>query len=465
MMPYSIYVVDDEPVVRKGLSLALNKKGYQVDSYAMAETALAALKNKQPDLILLDIGLPGLNGIEALQEIKRLYPDIIVIMITAYEDVHTVVSAMKHGAREYVVKPIQMDALLVILQNAFDTIAMRKEIQAVHEKYLKENLPCFVGESNLVQDVMEIIKKVAQSPDTPILIQGETGTGKELVAKAIHFRSPNSRGPLVAVNCAAMPKELIESELFGYEKGAFSGADKSGKIGLVEKAREGTLFLDEVGDLSNDAQAKLLRFLEDGEYYRLGGTRKRTVSTRIISATNKNIGALIEGGLFRQDLYFRLAVVKIEVPSLNARRSDIALIARYFLAEFSRKFGKSFSHIDSEAEFALQEFDWSGNVRELKNVIERGVLLADGPVLTLEHLLLQPVCNNELKDDIDSQAGLPALATPGIDFSAVMHNIEKTYFDRALQMTNDNESKAAQLLGLSRDKFRYRRQKLSQPIN
>jgi transcriptional regulator with PAS, ATPase and Fis domain len=312
---------------------------------------------------------------------------------------------------------------------------------------------------------MEIVKKVAQSPDTPILIQGETGTGKELVAKAIHYRSPNSGGPLVAVNCAAMPKELIESELFGYEKGAFSGADKSGKIGLVEKARGGTLFLDEVGDLSNDAQAKLLRFLEEGEYYRLGGTRRRTARTRIISATNKDITALIGDGLFRQDLYFRLAVVRIEVPSLNARRDDIEPIARHFLVEFSRKFGKTFTHIDSEAEFALQEFAWSGNVRELKNVIERGVLLADGPVLALEHLSLQPVCNNEMKDDIDSQAGLPPLAEPGIDFSAVMHKIEKTYFDRALQMTNENESKAAQLLGLTRDKFRYRRRKLSQLIN
>jgi DNA-binding NtrC family response regulator len=464
MMPYSIYVVDDEPVVRRGLSLALKKKGYHVDSYAMAETALAALKKKQPDLILLDIGLPGLSGLEALQEIKRLYPDIIVIMITAYEDVHTVVSAMKHGAREYVVKPIQMDALLVILQNAFDTIAMRKEIQAVHEKYLKENLPCFVGESNVIQDVMEIIKKVAQSPDTPILIQGKTGTGKELVAKAIHYRSPNARGPLVAVNCAAIPRELIESELFGYEKGAFSGADKTGKIGMVEKARGGTLFLDEVGDLSNEAQAKLLRFLEEGEYYRLGGTRKRTARTRIISATNKDIGGLIGDGLFRQDLYFRLAVVKIEVPSLNARRDDIAPIARHFLVEFSRKFGKTFTHIDTEAQFALKEFDWSGNVRELKNVIERGVLLADGPVLALENLFLQPVCRNELKNEIDRNAGLPALAPSGIDFSAVLHNIEKTYFDRALQMADDNESKAAQLLGLSRDKFRYRRQKLNQLI-
>ena len=215
MSPYSIYIVDDEALARDGLKLALKKKNYQVAAYESAESALKAIDERAPDLVLLDIGLPGMSGIEALEIIKERHPEVIVVMITAYEDVPTVVSAMKKGAYEYVVKPIQMDALLVILRNALDTIAMRKEIQALHEKYLKENLPCFIGESNAIQDVMELVDKAARSPDTPILIQGDTGTGKELIARAVHFKSPNFKGPIVAVNCAAMPKALIESELFG----------------------------------------------------------------------------------------------------------------------------------------------------------------------------------------------------------------------------------------------------------
>ncbi|MGD1999507.1 MAG: sigma-54 dependent transcriptional regulator, partial [Desulfobacterales bacterium] len=273
MTPYTVYVVDDEEVAREGVVLAL-KKLYRIKGFANAEDTIEAVLNNPPDLVLLDIGLPGMSGIEALRKIKGLYPEVIVIMITAYEDVQTVVSAMKQGAYDYVVKPLQMNTLMVTVRNALETIKLRKEIQLLHEKYLKENLPGFIGESDAIQDVMEVVTKVAKSPDTSIVILGETGTGKELIAKAIHYRSPNFEGPMISVNCAAIPKDLIESELFGYEKGAFSGADKSGKEGLVEKAAEGTLFLDEVADLSMEAQAKLLRFLEEGEYYRVGGTKK-----------------------------------------------------------------------------------------------------------------------------------------------------------------------------------------------
>ena len=459
MKPYSIYVVDDEKVAREGVALAL-KKSYQVKAFVSAEDAIEAMKSEAPDLVLLDIGLPGMSGIEALGQIKKLFPDMIVIMITAYEDVKTVVSAMKLGALDYVVKPIQMDALSVNVRNALETIRMRKEIQGLHEKYLKENLPCFIGESNAIQDVMEVVKKVAQSPDTSILILGETGTGKELIAKAIHYRSPNFRGPLVSVNCAAIPKELIESELFGYERGAFSGADKSGKVGFVEEAENGTLFLDEVGDLSMEAQAKLLRFLEEGEYYRVGDTKRRQVRARVVSATNKDLHGMIEDGRFREDLYYRLAVIKIEVPSLNKRRDDIVPIARHFLLEFSDRFGKTFNGISFEAEAALQEHQWTGNVRELKNLIERGVLLADGPELTLKHLGLDGATEHGVSKEPENEKMLAPLTASGIDFPAIMNSVEKFYFQTALKMANDNESKAAQLLHLSRDKFRYRRQKL-----
>jgi len=461
MTPYSIYIVDDEEVARNGLKLALKKKNYNVQAFESAEVGLKAIDENPPDLVLLDIGLPGMSGVEALEIINVRYPEVIVVMITAYEDVPTVVSSMRNGAYEYVVKPVQMDALLVILRNAFETISMRKEIQALHEKYLKENLPCFIGESNAIQDVMELVAKVAQSPDTPILILGDTGTGKELIAKAIHYKSPNFKGPMVAVNCAAMPRELIESELFGYEKGAFTGAEKSGKEGLVEKAANGTLFLDEVADLSTEAQVKLLRFLDEGEYYRIGGTKKRTVKTRIVSATNRDLAGLVEKGDFRNDLYHRFAVVKLEVPSLKRRRDDIIPIAKHFLVEYSRKFEKAFSSISPEAEAALKEYDWPGNVRELKNLIERGVLLSEGPQLMLEDLGLKETNGGENNNPPNNGHRLPPVSPAGIDFSAIIEDIEKDYFEEALQLANGNESKAALLLNLTRDKFRYRRNKLN----
>jgi DNA-binding NtrC family response regulator len=449
MIPYSIYIVDDEAVVRNGLKLALKKKNYHVAAYESAELALKAIDEHPPDLVLLDIGLPGISGVEALEIIKNRHPEVIVVMITAYEDVPTVVSS------------VQMDALLVILRNAFETIAMRKEIQVLHEKYLRENLPCFIGDSNAIQDVMELVAKVAQSPDTPILILGDTGTGKELIAKAVHYKSPNFKGAMVTVNCAAMPKELIESELFGYEKGAFTGAERSGKAGLVEKAANGTLFLDEVGDLSSEAQVKLLRFLDTGEYYRVGGTQKRSVKTRIISATNRDLANLVKAGEFRNDLYHRFAVVKLEVPTLRERRDDIIPMAKHFLLEYSRKFKKPFTAISGDAQTALQEYDWPGNVRELKNLIERAVLLSEGPELKLENLGLNEIASSQKEGQPGNGHHLPPVSVSGIDFTAIIKGIEKTYFDQALKLAKGNESRAALMLNLTRDKFRYRRNKLN----
>jgi len=458
-MKFSIFVIDDEKVAREGVTLAL-KKHYRVASYPTAEAALEAMAADPPDLVLLDIGLPGMSGTEALVKIKELFPETVVVMITAFEDVKTVVTAMKHGAYDYVVKPLQMKALLVSVRNALESIALKKEIQLLQEKYLKENLPCFIGESNGVQDVMDIVTKAAQSPDTPILIVGETGTGKELIAQTIHCRSAQFKGQLICVNCAAIPKDLIESELFGYEKGAFSGADPSGKVGLVEKAVAGTLFLDEVADLSPEAQAKLLRFLETGEYHRVGGTQSRQAVTRVVSATNKDLSGLVEEGRFRRDLYHRLAVVKIRIPSLNERREDIVPIAKHFLVEFGQKFNKPFTGISPEAETTLRQFNWTGNVRELKNLVEKGVLLGEGPVMTLENLSLDGV---EAAAECADEMRLPLLSPEGIDFPAIIESIENDYIDEALKIAKDNESKAAKLLNLSRDKFRYRRQKLATP--
>jgi len=459
MMCFTIYVVDDEQVAREGISLAL-RKNYQVRAFPTGEVAIEAMLTEPPDLVLLDIGLPGMSGIEALGKIKSLYPEMAVIMITAYEDVNTIVSAMKQGAHDYVVKPLQMDSLMVTVRNALETIRLRKEIQLLHERYLKENLPCFIAESDAIQDVMDVVTKVAQSPNTSVLIIGETGTGKELIAKAIHYRSPRFQGPLISVNCAAIPKDLIESELFGYEKGAFTGAEASGKTGLVEKAADGTLFLDEVGDLSNEAQAKLMRFLEDGEYYRVGGTKTRLARARVVAATNKNLPRMIEEDRFRRDLYHRLAVIKIEVPSLNQRRDDVVPIAKHYLLEFSERFGRSYTAISPECEAALKEFNWTGNVRELKNVIERAVLLGQGPVVTLQDLGLEETCKDDGLKGFENETKLPPLSRSGMDLPSVLTSIEKYYFKNALRISKGNESNAAKLLQMSRDTFRYRRKKL-----
>jgi DNA-binding NtrC family response regulator len=460
MTPFSLFVVDDEDTAREGITLAL-KKHYTVNGYGTAEEALAAIPEERPDLILLDIGLPGMNGIHALEIIKKDFPELLVIMITAYEDVQTVVAAMKLGAYDYIVKPLDMNSLIITVRNALETIALKKEIQLLQEKYLAMNLPVIIGNSKPIKEILEIVSMVSQSIDTPVLILGETGSGKELIAQTIHYQSPQFKGPLVTVNCAAIPKELIESELFGYEKGAFSGADAAGKAGLVEEAANGTLFLDEVGDLSAEAQAKLLRFLESGEYFRVGGTRKQKVETRIVSATNKDLYKLAQEDRFRLDLYYRLAVVKLVVPSLNQRREDILPLAKFFLDKFTKKFGKSFTGFTSEAVEAIQNFNWTGNIRQLRNLIERAVLLSSGTLLDLNQLGIEstqataPDAMQSHKDD-----GLPKLSGDGIDLPNIIRSIEKTYFEQAIALASGNVSKAAKLLNLSRDKFRYRIQKL-----
>jgi DNA-binding NtrC family response regulator len=456
---YSIYIVDDEKTITDGVTMAL-EDDYRIKAFSDAETAIEELKKETPDLILLDIGLPGMNGIDALCRIKDLYPDILVIMITAYEDVDTVLSAMKLGAHDYVVKPLYMDGLEVTIRNALETIRLRKEVRALQEKHLKEHMPCFIAESNAIQDVMEFIKMVAKSPDTPVLIMGETGTGKELLASAIHYNSPNFKAPFAIVNCAAIPKDLIESELFGYEKGAFSGAGATGKKGLIEEAAGGTLFLDEVGDLSLEAQAKLLRFLELGEFYRVGGTKKLHIDTRVVSATNKDIDQMIEDGRFRRDLYFRLGVIKVKAPTLNERPDDIIPMTKYFLQEFSRKFGKKFSGISSESETVLLAHNWTGHVRELKNLLERAVLTGKGPELSPIDLGLENRYQGEPNDPISDKAGFPSIPPEGLDLDVQLQSFEKHYIEAALKIAKGNESKAAKLLNINHHTFRYRKKKL-----
>jgi DNA-binding NtrC family response regulator len=457
MIPYSIYVVDDEETIRKGIALSLGAD-YRIRSFPAAEDAIESMQTDRPDLVLLDIRLQGMSGIEALERMKSVDPDGLVIMITASDDIDTVISAMKLGAYDYVVKPIHMEALEVSVRNALESIRLRKEVQLLQEKSLRENLPCFVGESNAIQDVMELVQKVAKSPDTPVLIVGETGTGKEIVAGAIHYKSPHFRGPFVSLNCASLPKDLVESELFGYEKGAFSGASISGKKGLIEEAAEGTLFLDEVGDLGHEAQGKLLRFLETGEFYRLGGTRLKHVRTRVVSATNKDLKDMAEKGLFREDLYYRLAVIRVEVPSLKKRPEDIIPIAKHFLVEFGRKHGKLFKGFSPEVEEFLRSYSWKGNIRELRNVMERGVLVGDGSELHLADLGIEDERRRrEAADGIDP-APIPET---GIDLQSLHDALDRHYFEEALGMAHSNDAKASQLLHMNYYTFRYRKKQLN----
>jgi DNA-binding NtrC family response regulator len=459
MIPYTIFIVDDEPTVREGIVMALGE-AYRMEGFSNAEDALSAMRKEAPDLVLLDVGLPGMDGIGALEEIKRSHGATPVIMITAYEDIDTVVSTMKLGAYDYITKPIHMDTLDVTIRNALDTIRLRKEVHLLQERYLEENIACFIGESNAIQNVMEFITLVAKSPDTPILIVGETGTGKELIASAVHYRSPNFRGPFIPVNCAAIPKDLIESELFGYETGAFSGARAGGKKGLIEEAENGTLFLDEIGDLGLDAQAKLLRFLETGEFYRVGGTKKHKIHTRLVSATNQDLDDLIQKYRFRKDLYFRIGVVKVEVPTLNDRPEDIVAIAKHFLLAFSQKFEKAFTGLSPQTEAVLSTHRWTGNVRELKNMIERGVLVGKGPELTPHDLGMADQDPSNSSPSTKAEMILDPLTDEGVDFVRIQESIERHYIRQALQKANGNESKAARLLNMNHHTFRYRKKKL-----
>ena len=462
MSPYTIFIIDDEETIRDSLSLIL-EPDYIVHTFANGSKALEEIAHTAPDLILLDIGLPDISGIDLLKKIKKTQPDIPVIMITAYEDIETVIAAMKCGAYDYLVKPLNHDNLELAMGNALETVKLRKEVKTLQQKFLEDNLPCFIGDRDVILDMLDFVKTVAKSPDTPILILGETGTGKELIASSIHYRSPNFKGNFVTVNCAAIPTDLLESEIFGYEKGAFSGANPLGKKGLIEKAINGTLFLDEIGDLSLDAQAKLLRFIETGEFYRIGGSKKHHVQTRIVSATNKDLDQMIEKELFRKDLFFRIGVIKVAIPSLNKRRSDILPIANFFLHKFNKKFSKNITSFSDQAQNALIDHDWTGNVRELRNIIERGVLVTKNTKLSPQDMGI-----NESPEPNICQSctdGLPPLDlsmdTNGMDLAKFQSSVEEFYINEAFKLANGNESKAAKFLGMNHHTYRYKRKKFT----
>ena len=456
MIRYAISIVDDEETIREGLSFILSEE-YDISCFSDAESFLSEMDNAAPDLVLMDIGLPVMSGMDALNIIKMKLPDLPVIMITAFEDINMVIRSMKTGAFDFILKPMNPDILELTIKKAISSIALRKEVKLLQEKYLKDNEPCFIGESKNIEDIMDFINMVAKSPDTPIMIMGETGTGKELIAKAIHARSPLFQGPFIAVNCSAFPDELLESELFGYEEGAFSGARKKGKKGFIEEADGGTLFLDEVADLSPAGQAKLLRFLENGEFYKIGSTQKHTAFIRVVSATNKNLEDLVDRNLFRKDLFFRLCVVKAKIPSLNERRDDILPLAKHFLFQFNQKFKKKLTHISQDAEKRLLAHKFTGNVRELKNIIERAALISKNNTITREDLGLHPdFFPDEVLPSNPINDNTVTIPDQGLNLNELLVNLEKKYMEKALVMTRGNESKAARLLKMNHHTFRYK---------
>ena len=448
----TILIVDDEAIARENLAHSLGKKGYRVLTAADGTEAIERLADTDVGFVLTDLRMQTVDGLEVLARAKRLQPDAEVVVITGYASVETAVEAMRRGAYHYIAKPIQIDELCLIVAKALEKRRLKKEIRDLRRRVADQSgLERIVGQSQAILALKEMIRQVA-ALDCTVLVSGETGTGKELVAGAIHYQSPNFKGPFTAVNCAAIPTELIESELFGYEKGAFSGAGQT-KPGLIEAAAEGTLFLDEIGDLNAAAQAKLLRFLETGEFYRVGGTRRHTIRTRVVSATNQDLDALMADGRFRQDLYFRLGVIRVAIPALNARPGDILPLTRHFLEVFNQKFGKAIRGLSPEAVQALENHRWTGNVRELRNVIERAVLLAGDERIEVEDLDLgsAPICVGN---------GFAPLPTDGLDLPAALAAMERFYIEAALRRTDGNESRAARLLGLNHHTFRYQRRKL-----
>ncbi|MDD2365653.1 MAG: sigma-54 dependent transcriptional regulator [Desulfuromonadaceae bacterium] len=447
-----ILVVDDEHLIRWSLEQNLKKQGYEVVTAGTGEDALRLVREEQPDLLLLDIQLPGISGIDVLEKIKDIDDDIIVIMVTANSALENAVSAMRLGAFDYINKPFNLDELSITVKKALETSELKQEVVRLRTETKKDGAPNIIGQSPQIKYLMEVLEKVARSEASTVLVQGESGTGKELVAKWIHYSSNRSEKPFIAINCAAVPATLLESELFGHEKGAFTDA-KASKKGLFEMADGGTVFLDEIGDMEMGMQAKLLRFLEDRSFRRIGGGRVFTVDVRIISATNKDLQKSIEEKTFRNDLYYRLQVIPIFLPSLRERKEDIIPLATHFINMYNKDFNKRVQGIASEAGQIMKQYAWPGNVRELKNVIERAIILGNDETLLLDHLPLELVATTgPVHETPAASFRLPA---DGID----IEEVERELIKQALDCTEWNQSKAAKKLKLGIDAFRYRMKK------
>ena len=443
-----ILVVDDERSMRDFLSIMLKREGHDV---VAAENGADALKTVQAeifDLVISDVKMAGVDGIEVLKTVKELSPETVVIMITAYATAETAVEAMKLGAYDYITKPFKVDEIKLVIQKALEKGHLRKEnILLRREIASRAGFENFIGKSDPMQKIFSLIRQVADTKST-ILITGESGTGKELVARAIHFNSSRKDKPFVTVNCGALPETLLESELFGYMKGAFTGA-ATNKQGLFEVANNGTIFLDEISATTPALQIKLLRVLQEREFMRVGGTTNIRVDSRVIAASNKDLQAEVAKGAFREDLFYRLNVINIPLPPLRDRREDIPMLVDFFLSKFLT--GKEPKKITPEAMKVLMSYRWPGNVRELENTIERLVILTVGDTVRLEQMpaiMQSSPPNPEL---------IPAqIPDEGIDLEALLGSAEKTLLQKALEKTGGVKTEAAKLLGLTFRSFRHR---------
>ena len=447
-MKPSILIVDDDDVMRETLSDVLRRSGYEIFLESSGNGSLSVIKKNVIDLILLDMRLPDVDGLEVLKKIKEFDTEILVIIMTAYSDVQNAVSAMKSGAYHYINKPFELDELKLLIEKGLETKSLINEVRRLHRQQQEENQNSHIyGVSPQVQYVKELIGMISKTHKTSVLIQGESGTGKELAANAIHYNSIRSNRPLMKINCSAIPDSLLESELFGYEKGAFTDA-KTTKKGLFELADGGTVFLDEIGDMRPFLQAKILRVLENQTFMRLGGEREIKVEVRIIAATNKNLETLVKEGLFRKDLYYRLKVMVVEMPSLRDREEDILLLSNLFIQENNKEYAKNIKGLTEEAKKLMIQYSWPGNVRELKNVIERAMILTTQEFITPKQLPF------ELRQDGKYDQRAPdsdLIETPDL---MSLEDMEKIHLLKILGKLNWNKSKASKILGISRATLR-----------
>ena len=443
-----ILVIDDEPGLRKSLSLILGDAGYTVVTASDGEEGLRKLEEDRPDLVLCDIRMPGLGGLDFLARARESGTEALILIMTAYGSMDLAVQAMKAGAYDYIPKPFGADEVLLTIRKAEEREQLQREVGRLRQEVRADRrFGEIVARSPGMMRVLELAGKVARHP-SPVLVTGASGTGKELVAKLIHRESDRSEGPFVAVNCGAIPETLLESEFFGYEKGAFSGADRQ-KAGLFEAADGGTLFLDEVGDLPHPLQVKLLRALQEGEIRRLGGTETRKVDVRVISATNKDLEDSIEQGEFREDLYYRLAVVPIHLPPLRHRLEEIPHLVRHILDRAESRLGIRIERVEPDAMEVLTGHHWPGNIRELENVLERAVVLTDTDRIGLEQL----PDSVKRRDPTRASGGLP-----DDDLSVKRHTaeLERELIRKALERTGGNKTQAAEVLDLSPRALRYK---------
>jgi DNA-binding NtrC family response regulator len=449
-MRFKILVIDDEPILRDSLEVALKTSGYEVLTARTGEGGLERFQKENPDLVLLDHWLPGINGDEVLRKIKERDPEIPVLIMTAQGSIEMAVNLMKMGAFDFLVKPFELDQVEDLIKKGLERVRLKKEVEWLRAQYEQRfRSGGVIGVSQKMKDLLELAEKLAPGSETTVLIEGETGTGKELLAEYIHFLSPRSSFPFIPINCGAIPKDLFESELFGYEKGAFTGALEKGKIGKVEAAEKGTLFLDEVGELPPAAQVKVLRVLDEKEYFKVGGVEKKKADVRIVAATNRDLESEVKKGNFRDDLYFRLNVVTLHIPPLRERKEDILPLFRFFISRFNEQFKKEFLQISKEAEETILSYSWTGNIRELRNTVERIVLLERGDVILGKHLSFLTGKEGPSEETTRVQ---PFIPSQGI----ILDKVEKEYILEALRMKKGNKSEAAKMLGISRSALLYR---------